>query len=253
LRLALASVYSPVAKVASRSAASLPKEHQLASKYVKTDPKCARLDVTKYGAAKPEAVERAKQALVAKGHEVVIVNDSKAALEALIASIPDGKSLYNTGSTTLEELGFVDYLLTNPTKWDNLKAKAMAVRASNPAEYARIWQQALVADFWISSPSAVTEEGDVLVVDASATRVSGYLTAQKVILVAGTNKITPTYGDGEKRIYDYCLPLEGARMRAVTQGKATGSAVNNFAAIRGVSPGRKPLKVIFVRSESLGF
>ena len=66
-----------------------------------------------------------------------------------------------------------------------------------------------------------------VVVDLTGTRTGAFIyTANKVVVVISANKITPTYEDAVKRLYDYSLPLECARVR-VAYG-VPASQVSNF-------------------------
>jgi len=252
IMLSVRAVSGALTRRGVRFVATLPRAEQMSTKLFKTDPKCASIAFSKFAASDPAAVDRARKGLEAKGHKVVVVDDSKGALAALLELIPASSSVYNTGSTTLEEIGFVDYLIQNPTRWNNLKAKTMGVRGK--PEYAEAWKAAVACDYWIASASAISEQGDVILADATSTRIAGFASAGRAVVVASANKIAPTYKDAEARVYDYCLPLESARMRLVTNGKVSSSAVNNYLAVRGVNAqAKQPITLILVKNESLGF
>ncbi len=71
-------------------------------------------------------------------------------------------------------------------------------------------------EYFISSVEAITESGQVLGADASGSRQGGYVYgAKKVIWVVGANKIVSDLDTAFKRIYEHCLPLEDARMKAM--------------------------------------
>jgi len=248
------SMASAVGAAVSKAAGSqvtgrLPSDGQLAATYFKSDPQCKDIAFSHYAAAKPEAVEKAKAGLEAKKYKVIVADTGADALKALIREIPDGKSLYLAGSTTLDEIGFVAYLKENPSKWKNLKAKFLE---SKNEDKEKVFRQAVAADVWISSVCAITHDGELVVVDASGTRVVGFTSAARTIVVASSSKIVPTYEDAVKRAYDFCLPLESARMRDVA--KLPGSSLNYFLAIRTQMPIFKaPITVILVKNDPLGF
>lgn len=69
-----------------------------------------------------------------------------------------------------------------------------------------------------------------------------------MILVVGTQKIVTDREDGFRRIEEYALPLEDARIQAAY---GIHSAVNKVLIINGeITPGR--ITVVFV-DEALGF
>jgi len=197
-----------------------------------------------------EAVARTAKALEAKGHGVTVVGSRKEALAALIAAIPDGSSINNGGSTTLSEIGYIDFLKANPNKWSNMKEKILAAPKE---EQQKLRSVSNGPDVWVSSISALTEEGDFVAADLTGTRHAGWFAAGKVVIVTGANKIVPNFVEATKRTYDFCLPLESSRVREVYHIPA--SAINNFVSVRGSNPfgGKGHFHVIVVKDELLGF
>ena len=64
-----------------------------------------------------------------------------------------------------------------------------------------------------ASVYAVTETGSVIIVSKTGSQLAGYVAAAAhVIWVVGTQKIVPTFEDGLKRVEEYTLPLESARL-----------------------------------------
>ena len=111
----------------------------------------------------------------AHGHKAFVVNTKEEALELLKTHIPKGASVHNASSTTLvqisfvqkilisfqAEIGFVDYLKTQ-TEWDNLHGKVLA--EADQAKAADLRRKASTADYFLSSVSAVTENGEIVCV-----------------------------------------------------------------------------------------
>eukprot|EP01122_Echinamoeba_exundans_P003672 TRINITY_DN1374_c0_g1_i2.p2 TRINITY_DN1374_c0_g1~~TRINITY_DN1374_c0_g1_i2.p2 ORF type:complete len:250 (+),score=79.75 TRINITY_DN1374_c0_g1_i2:45-752(+) len=198
-----------------------------------------------------DAIARTKAAIEAKTWTCEVVADKAHALEAIKKFIPKGATVHNGASTTLREVGFVDYLKAGEHGWDNLHAKILAEQ--DPAKQTTLRRQASLAEYYLSSACAVSEQGDIVVVDLTGTRVAPFAyDAQKVVVVIGANKITKDYDTAVKRTNEWCLPLESARVR-VAYG-VPGSAINNFVAIRGPNPwgGQGRFHVIIVK-ESLGY
>jgi L-lactate utilization protein LutB len=182
--------------------------------------------------ASDEAIEKTKAALESRGHKVSVVSTPEEAVNLIKEHIPEGASVYNAGSTTLREIGFLDVLKTT-NKWRNLHAEFLA--ETDPVKSAEKRREGMSADYFLSSVSAISEEGDLVVVDASGTRVGGFAySAKNVVVVAGSNKIVPTYEDAVARTYDFALPLESARARKAYG--VPGSAVNYFFALRNAGP-----------------
>src|SRR3989344_3094700 len=70
--------------------------------------------------AKEEVVERVMSALAERGVTAELVSNRAEALERLKALIPQGVSIMNGSSRTLEEIGFVDYVKSGKHSWNNL-------------------------------------------------------------------------------------------------------------------------------------
>jgi len=199
--------------------------------------------------ASDATIERTIQALEGKGHKAQVVNDSKAALAALLAQLPDGAQIFTAGSTTLEEIGFIDYLKANSGKYDNLKEKLLAAQGPDAP---KIRQLAMAPQIAICSVPAVSETGDFTICDLTGTRVTPVLGSEKAIFIVGTQKIVKDYVEAAKRTHEFCQPLESARAREVY--KVPGSFANFYVAIRGANPmgGQGKFNFIFVK-EPLGF
>jgi len=200
--------------------------------------------------ASDEAIAKAKQNLESKLHKVTVVENKKQALDLIKQTIPEGASVYNAGSTSLGEIGLTDLLKTH-TSWNNLHTKISEEKNPYSPQAWELRRLAMGADYFLSSVCSISEDGDIVVVDGSGTRTGGFTFAAKnVLVVVGSNKIVPTYDIAVKRAYDYCLPLESARMRYAYKMPAT--ALNYFVAIRSGFFLKDRIHVIIVK-EHLGY
>ncbi len=74
-------------------------------------------------------------------------------------------------------------------------------------------RKAATTDYMLGSVGAITQDGYLIAVDATGSRVGSYLFAAKnLIIVAGANKIVQDINDGMKRIREYVYPLEDKRL-----------------------------------------
>jgi len=196
-----------------------------------------------------QEIETTKKALEAKKYDVHIVHDEKEALEAIKKLVPNGASVYATGSTTLQEIGFIEYL-KGQTPYDNLKAKILS--ETDPVKQGELWDKAYTADYFFSSTTAVTHNGEFLAADASGTRVGGFVSSKNLVIVMGSNKIVADKATAHKRTQECSLPMESARARVVY--KVPGSVINNLVEINGPNPYGKPGRIHFIIvKKSLGF
>jgi len=209
---------------------------------------------TKWGKVASDAqVEAARKALEEKKHKVTVVADAKSALKALGDLLPKGASCGVGHSSTLEEIGFIEYLKNERKDLKNYQGEAAGAEAKG--DYAGAGEaraHGYISDKFFSSASAVSETGEFLACDLSGSRIAGWLAAKSVVIVVGANKIVPTAEDAQKRLLEWQVPLESARAR-IAYGVA-GSFPNNQLTIRGANPfnpGR--FHIIIVKGTSLGF
>lgn len=153
------------------------------------------------------------------------------------------------GSTTLMEIGFVDLLKGGRHGWNNLKDGILAEKDTMRQSVLR--KNSVTADYFVGSVHAVVGgTGEILVASASGSQIPSYaFSSNNVIWIVGAQKLVPTLEEGFKRLREYCLPLEDARMKSTG---APGSFIGKILLFeREGSPNRK-MTLIFV-NEKLGF
>lgn len=149
----------------------------------------------------------------------VLVPDGQSALEKLKQMIPAGVGVMTGASTTLEQIGFIEYLAEKKHPWLNIKDGILAEK--DPQKQRDLRRAATISDYFIGSVQAVTETGQVVGVDATGSRQGGYVYgAKNVIWVVGVNKIVSDLEKAMKRIVEHCVPLEDARVKS-TGGTGT--------------------------------
>jgi len=151
-------------------------------------------------------------------------------------------------STTLKEIGFVDFLSSGKHLRNNLKEKIVAEHDTK--KQAELRKKSITSDYFLGSVHAVTQAGQVIVASATGSQLSSYVYASNnVIWVVGTQKIVPNLEEGLRRIREYVFPLEDQRM------KQAGYKGSNIAKIlifeKETLPTRK-ITLILV-NEKLGF
>ncbi|KAN0035719.1 hypothetical protein ACTA71_005007 [Dictyostelium dimigraforme] len=161
--------------------------------------------------ASDELIKETVKSLESKNFIVHVVEDEASALELVKKIIPDGSSVMDAGSVTLDEIGFKSYYFGNEHKWDNLHQKILDEK--DGASQGNLRKKALACDYFVSSVGAISKQGSLFVADASGTRVGGFTAASNVVVVAGVNKIVESESEGVKRATIFCYQCESVRAR----------------------------------------
>ena len=198
--------------------------------------------------ASKESVNKAKKELEKRGIKVEFVNAKEDALKRLKELIPKNSEVMIGGSTTLEQIGFVNLLKSKNHQWVNLKDKILAEKDKNKQNELR--RLSIASQYFIGSVHAVSQTGEVLVASASGSQIPSYaFSSDNVIWVVGTHKITKNLKDAFDRVRNYALPLEDKRMKSIGYSGSTIGKLLIFE--REIMPNRK-ITLIFV-NEKLGF
>ena len=141
------------------------------------------------------------------GFEAAYVND-KAELNTLIRTIiPEESLTASGGSETLVETGIMDFLRTKTKYTEN---RILAYSAS----------------FYLTSANAVTMHGELYEVDGRGNRVSAMLFGpEKVIVIAGINKIVTDLHAAVERVKTKAAPPNCIRLGRDTPCSKTGHCV----------------------------
>jgi hypothetical protein len=134
-------------------------------------------------------IERALVALKERGVHSLFVAGRQAALAQVLELIPRGATVAHGSSTTLNEIGLVDYLIQPDCGYRYLNAEW---QAQNDSERRQRMRAALSigADDFMGSVQAICEVGKVIGADATGSRQAFCLYGpQHVIWVAGLNKL----------------------------------------------------------------
>jgi hypothetical protein len=199
--------------------------------------------------ASQESVANAAAALTERNFEPIVVATKAEALEKIKELIPQGASVGNGASRTLEEIGYIEYLKSGMHGWDNLHEKVLAEQ--DPEKKAALRKATINMDYYLGSVHALAETGQMVIASASGSQLPPIaFTAQNVIFVVSTQKIVPTLEEAMRRVREYVYPLEDARMKSTG---AAGSMISKMLILEREPAfmGRK-VRVILV-NEKLGF
>jgi len=196
-----------------------------------------------------EIIQKTADALRERGIEPILVANGAEALAKIKELIPAGASINNGSSTTLNQIGYIDYLKAGAHGWNNLHATAIA--EPDPVKQAALRNASLFAEYYLGSVHALTQDGEMIIASASGSQLPPIVfTSKNLIFVVGAQKIQATQEEAVKRLKEHVIPLEDARM------KSTGAAGTTLAKFliferEPAFMGRK-VRVILV-NENLGF
>lgn len=199
--------------------------------------------------AEKESLEKTVAALVGHNYNVMVVKNGKDALAKIKEIIPKGSSVMNGSSTTLEQIGYIDYLKSNEHKWNNLHAAI--VSEVDPAQQVFLRKHAVLSDYYLGSVHALTQTGEFIVASNSGSQLPHVVyTSKNLIFVVSTKKIVTNLSEAMQRLEKHVVPLEDKRLREVY---GVGTTLNKILIFKGESP-LSIRKITFILvEEDLGF
>ena len=169
-----------------------------------------------------ESVSRCMKNLEKNGMTVSYVESKADVLPLVEGMIPRGATVAVGGSQTLNETGVMG--LIRSEKYRFLDRYDPSLTAEEREE---IFRQSALADVYLCSSNAVTENGELYNVDGTSNRVSAIAYGpKKVILVVGINKIVPTLTDAVQRVKSVAAPLNARRLNCNTYCNANGHCMH---------------------------
>ena len=150
-------------------------------------------------------------------------NNKEEAARKMLELIPQTASIGISGSVTMEQLGIVKMLTERGNSVFNQYTPGITRE-----ENLRIRRLGTQADYYLSSPNAISETGELVFLSAYGNRISGTSNAKNVIIVAGINKITQDLDSALKRARDYATPLNCKRLNWNTPCFKDGACHNDI-------------------------
>ena len=193
--------------------------------------------------------------LQGRGFDACYCRSGEEAREKALEWIKEGTSVAWGGSMTIRDIG-----LTEAVSKGNYQAIARDA-AETPEEKQKAAMDALSADYFLTSPNGVSEDGQLVNVDGNGNRVAAIVFGPKyVIVVAGMNKVVRTAEDAVVRARTVAAPLNQQRFLKNTPCTVTGVCgdckspeciCNQLLTTRNCRPAGR-IKVILV-GEELGY
>lgn len=199
--------------------------------------------------ATKEIIATTADALKKNGIEPIIVPTGIDALAKIKELIPNGASVMNGSSVTLEQIGFVEYLKSGAHPWNNLHAGILAEK--DPIQQGVLRKQAVLADYYLGSVHALAETGEFIIASNTGSQLPHIVfTSPNIIFVVSTKKIVPTLADAMKRLEEYVVPLEDKHMQELY---GINTAISKVVIFKRENPMMKRNITMILVEESLGF
>ena len=159
-----------------------------------------------------EVLEETVENLEANGFDVIVSDTAEDALDTLKSHISAGSSVMNGHSTTLEEIGFVEYAGESDHEWESLSNEIWSI--DDDAKRLAARRESQTADYFLGGINGIAKTGELVAADRSGSRIGAYpFAAENVVIVSGVNKIVPTLDDALDRLESVAYPLENERAK----------------------------------------
>jgi len=174
-----------------------------------------------------------------RNFEVLIVQDGEEARAEVMKRLPAGAVVHSGKSKTLEDIGVFDELMESETH-DFVRKRTLKMDRVTQRDEMR--KAGAAPDVMVNSVHAVTEAGQLVITSATGSQIGPIASgAGKLILVIGSQKIVPDLDTAFRRITEYIVPYEEARL-----GVAPGVAkiARTLILEREYAPGRATIILV---------
>ena len=154
-----------------------------------------------------------------RGMEGSYAASAAQAREEILAMIPQGSKVYRCGSMTAVYMDLWPRIAEIP----GVELIDPFQPGLSPEDSMKARRQGLLADLMICSTNAITLDGKLVNLDGMGNRVAAMIFGpQKVILVAGMNKVVPDMDSAMARTQHYAAPVNAMRMKIETPCAKSG-------------------------------
>lgn len=159
-----------------------------------------------------EKIKRTIKALEKNNMNGYMVNSKEEVIDKVKELIQEGDLVSCGGSVTLKETGVLDLLAAGQYKYLNRYKEGITQE-----EVKEVFRGAFSADAYFSSTNAITENGELYNVDGNGNRVAAMLYGpDKVIIIAGVNKIVKNVDEAIKRNREVSAPINAKKLNKRT-------------------------------------
>ena len=160
----------------------------------------------------PETIDKVIECLKKNEMEAVYFPTVAEAKEEILRRIPSGARVGIGGSITLREMGIPEALEKRGDEvYDHWKEGLSKERRQE------VGKRQQRADFFLTSTNALTLDGKLINVDATGNRVASMIFGpERVMVIAGVNKIVKNLNEGLARVKKVAAPRNCQRRRDPT-------------------------------------
>jgi len=157
-------------------------------------------------------LKRTAAALAGRGFKAQVADSAEHARRLVLEAIPEGAEVHLALSETMRELGVASEI-DESGRYDSVRSRLNALDRETQSREMR--KLGAAPDYIVGSAHAVTDEGEIIVGSGSGSQLGAYAYAGgNVILVIGHQKLVRDVDEGLRRVREYSLPREYARMQA---------------------------------------
>ena len=159
--------------------------------------------------------------LKARHFDAYYCQTGEEAKKLVLALVPEGSSVSWGGSVTLRQLGLTDTF--HAGKYDVIDRDL----GKTPEETFDLHRKALLADFFLTSTNALTQDGILVNIDGRCNRIAAMCFGPKeVIVLCSMQKVTASLEDAIARARNYAAPVNAVRLNTKTPCAVNGSCAN---------------------------
>lgn len=168
-------------------------------------------------------IEKTMKNLAKNNMKPYYCETSAEALKLVKELLPKGCTVSHGGTETLKETGITELLKSGEYNYlDRSKCQSRE-------ETEKLYKQCFLADVYMTSSNAVTENGELYNVDGNSNRIACIAYGpDSIIAVVGVNKIVKDINEAVKRVKTICAPLNTRRLGISTYCGEKNECVSLF-------------------------
>lgn len=202
-----------------------------------------------------EILEKVVRGLEAGGFEVIPLRTGKEACQYLLSHIPQGAVVGAGGSVSVRDINVLEELAAKG-------CTVLTTAGAAPQEQARIREQSMKADVYLTSANAITKQGQLVLVDGMGNRVGAVAYGPKTVffVVSHSKVVDGGINTAIARIKKIACPQNARRLGLKTgcaltglcEGETCQDSMCRLTLVLDRVPRQREMRVLLVE-EPLGY